>query len=147
MFPHSLPLTASFIKVILLPHISNRLNRFHIPGLYWRLLPCCYLFSKAMHFVSAPAKANTPVRTDSTTSSISLQWDEVDEGSLPRTYFVSWMPVSTTGSTSSTAQFNSFTTRNLQSNAAYTFRVLARNQVAGNGEFSNPVTFHTSMYY
>ena len=93
--------------------------------------------------VLVPAKANTPTLFSSTTTSITIQWEEVREGSLQRRYFISWNPFAgNTGSTKST----SYRAINLQPNTAYTFTITARND-AGYGQSSDEAIFLTGLSY
>ena len=93
-----------------------------------------------MHcIVLVPAKANTPTLLSSTTTSIKIQWEEINEGSLQRNYFILWAS-GFSGSTQST----SYTAENLQSNTAYTFTITAKND-AGDAQSSNEAIFSTSL--
>ena len=95
-----------------------------------------------MHcIVLVPAKATTPTLFSSTTTSITIQWEEVSEGSLQKSYFILWTP-GNSGSTKST----SYNAENLQPNTAYTFTITARN-AAGIGQPSDEATFPTSVSY
>ena len=92
--------------------------------------------------ILVPAKANPPVLTASTSSSISLRWNPVREGSLSRTYIISWNSTSSKSIGSGNAEETTFTATNLQSNTAYKFTVTARSK-AGTGLPSNEVIFKT----
>ena len=85
---------------------------------------------------------NTPTRVLSTTTSIELRWNPVNEGSVARTYDITWVASgfgmqgsrSTTGST--------LVITDLQSNTNYDFTIIARND-AGQSQSSDLTTFTT----
>ena len=96
--------------------------------------------------LTVPARANSPTRLSSTTTSIEMEWNPVIEGSVARSYAVykkyyyhsTWRLTATTTRTSTTIN-------NLQSNTRYIFAVRARNE-AGFGSYSNVATFQTGLF-
>ena len=83
--------------------------------------------------------------TSSTTSKITLSLDPVNEGSLARSYYISWRNLQNVNDVGSgSTDRTTYTAHGLQSNTAYHFTVTARNNEAGYGETSEPRTFATS---
>ena len=94
--------------------------------------------------VSVPAKANSPVLTVSTSSSITLQWEAVYRGSASITYLISWKSISDNSTGNDTTLRTTYTANHLYSNTAYVFKVAARNQ-AGVGLPSDEVILETGI--
>ena len=90
---------------------------------------------------SVPAKPNAPSRQSSTDSSITLQWNPINEGSVQRRYIVTWRVPGNT-SFSRTTFDTVITISGLESNTAYDVTITARND-AGNSVPSDQVTFNT----
>ena len=94
-------------------------------------------------YILGPAKANSPTLIIPTTSStIALEWEAVNEGPIARTYYVSWRAAGSVSSKTRTVSRTSHIIGHLQSNSAYEVTVAAGN-VAGAGEASERVTFRT----
>ena len=92
-----------------------------------------------------PRKANAPTRVSSTSSSITLKWNPVNEGSVARSYIIAWK-ISNNGSMlyNYTTTGTSTNIINLRPNTAYDITLVTRN-IAGFGQTTDPVTF-TSGY-
>ena len=89
-----------------------------------------------------PAKANTPTRVSATSSSITLQWNPINEGLVTRSYIVVWR-ISNNGLSASRTTFGTvITLANLQSNTAYEINITAGNN-AGVDQPSDLVTYET----
>ena len=124
-------------------NIFNQTSICYFLAIYIALNLFFWFYFVIYCIVSVPAKANTPTLFSSTTTLITIQWEDVREGSLQRRYFISWNPsAGNTGSTQST----SYRAINLQPNTAYTFTITARND-AGYGQSSDEAIFLTGLSY
>jgi len=96
-----------------------------------------------------PLKANTPTSTSVSSSSITLQWDEVEnEGNLKRNYLVTWDPHSAIGSSDMLVNnTNNVTINNLKESTLYTFQVLSMNERGSAMQYSNHSSSPTSMVH
>jgi len=105
------------------------------------------LHKNNIQFFVVPLKANTPASTSANSSSVTLQWDEVEgEGKLQRDYKIVWSPPDESGSNCIIVNnTNIATIDDLKGSSLYIFQVLSMNEGGSAMEYSNPLSTPTSM--
>jgi len=100
-------------------------------------------------FFAVPLKANTPASTSASSSSVTLQWDEVEgEGKLQRNYRIKWSPPDESGSSYTIVNnTNNATIDDLKGSSLYTFQVLSMNEGGNATEYSNSLSSPTSNMF
>ena len=93
-------------------------------------------------FASEPTDPGLPRVSTVTSTSVSLEWDRYDVGSIPVNYSVTWSPAG--GSSRSDINGISTTIGGLQSNTAYTFKLQVVNAYGVSTEQSTGTSTETS---
>ena len=93
-----------------------------------------------------PAQANSPISSSATSSSVTLEWIEVEEGNAHRDYMIKWDPPAEDGSSNKTIDANKAAVGNLNGSTLYQFSVSSMNDGGKSEKFSNPSFLPTSMY-
>ena len=94
------------------------------------------------HIYLDPAKSNPPKSVGASLTSITLEWDEVTEGSVLKTYNLYWNDSKGNENMTMNIYKNSKIVESLDQNTKYNFTVEARNE-RGDGELSESSELET----
>ena len=95
--------------------------------------------------ISVPAKANPPKSKYANSDSILLQWEEIDEGSEPRSYIIRWNPPSENNLSNKLVDgVNETKIKNLIGSSMYSISVQSQNTAGSSTKPSDDAKLVTS---